>query len=42
MTDILSRVADWHGAQAAKAYRRRDRVAYIRHARIADKLWRAA
>lgn len=37
--DILYRVANWHGEQAAKAYRKRDRKAYRRHARIADQLW---
>jgi hypothetical protein len=36
----LSNAANWHGAQAAKAYRRRDMVTYLRHVRIADKLWR--
>ena len=34
-----SNAANWHGAQAAKAYRRRDMVTYLRHVRIADKLW---
>lgn len=38
-TIILQRVAEWHGLQAAKAYRKRNREAYIRHSRIADKLW---
>lgn len=39
---IRQRVADWHGQQAAKAYRKRQYAIYIRHARIADKLWRTA
>jgi hypothetical protein len=37
----LANAANWHGAQAAKAYRRRDLVTYLRHVRIADKLWRS-
>lgn len=37
----LQRVADWHGEQAAKAYRKRDMKTYIRHARRADRLWNA-
>ena len=34
------RAADWHGIQAMKAYRRKDYKAYIRHARIAEHLWK--
>ena len=34
-----SNAADWHGLQAVKAYRRKDLDAYVRHVRIADKLW---
>jgi hypothetical protein len=40
--NILKRVADWHGLQAAKAYRKRQYGLYIRHARIHDKLRRTA
>lgn len=36
---VTQRVADWHGEQAAKAYRKRDIKAYKRHTRIADRLW---
>lgn len=36
-----SNAADWHGAQAVKAYRRKDMDTYVRHVRIADKLWRS-
>jgi hypothetical protein len=35
-----SNVANWHGEQAVKAYRRKDMVAYMRHVAIADHLWR--
>jgi hypothetical protein len=34
------RCGDWHGQQAIKAYRRKDYEAYIRHARIAELLWK--
>jgi hypothetical protein len=36
---MMQRIADWHGEQAAKAYRENDMVAYARHAAIADRLW---
>jgi hypothetical protein len=39
MSDTRQRAGDWHGIQAIKAYRRRDYEAYVRHARIADRLW---
>jgi aminoglycoside phosphotransferase len=35
-----SNAANWHGEQAVKAYRRKDMVAYVRHVKIADHLWR--
>lgn len=38
---MQQRIADWHGEQAAKAYREGDTEAYVRHIAIADKLWRA-
>lgn len=34
-----ARVAEWHGAMAIKAYRKRDYETYIRHIRIADIYW---
>lgn len=34
-----SNAGDWHGQQAVKAYRRKDMASYVRHVRIADKLW---
>jgi hypothetical protein len=37
---MLPAVAQWHGIQAVKAYRRKDYDAYVRHVRIADKLWK--
>ena len=40
MLERRQRAADWHGEQAAKAYRRKDMGAYVRHAQIADRLWR--
>jgi hypothetical protein len=36
---VLLRCADWHGEQAAKAYRENDMGAYVRHVSIADRLW---
>jgi hypothetical protein len=33
------RAADWHGEQAAKAYRRKDMDSFVRHSLIADYLW---
>ena len=39
MNEQRQRAADWHGNQAVKAYRRRDYEAYVRHVRIADKIW---
>ena len=37
---MRERAGDWHGIQAMKAYRRRDYPAYIRHARLAELLWK--
>jgi hypothetical protein len=36
------RAANWHGEQAAKAYRARNMKAFKRHTRIADRLWSQA
>lgn len=41
MLHRLDLMHDWHGEQAAKAYREGDTEAYVRHIAIADKLWRA-
>lgn len=35
----LNSVANWHGEQAIKAYRKRDYKTFRRHAAIADRLW---
>jgi hypothetical protein len=41
MSIHIQNAANWHGIQAVKAYRRKDYDAYVRHTRIADKLWGA-
>lgn len=39
MKQMMLRVANWHGEQAAKAYRDNDMEGYLRHVAIADHLW---
>jgi len=34
--------ANWHGAKAAEAYLSGDLDAYVRHLRLADRLWARA
>jgi len=38
---MMQRVANWHGEQAAKAYRDDDMQSFLRHIAIADRLWRS-
>lgn len=40
MQETRQRAGDWHGMQAAKAYRQRRYKDYARHATIADAIWK--